>query len=351
MVHFSGICLRKLAGVIVAGGLLAGCQAMGGGETRVENDPQGVAALASEPLSTQAWQFGNHAGVMIATPHYRVYTTIGDPIYQRLLAKLLEANFARSTLLNPQSRVSGPLDCYVFATRGQWETYTRVHAGGNAAVYLQIAAGGYCQEGVFAGYDIGREPTLSVVAHEAWHQYAHFAFKDRLPAWLDEGLATQNEAIDWQGTLPVFRPELNYRRFLALKAAMRENRLWKLSDLASTHAGRVIKLSQRQVDAYYAQVWSFVRFLESSPRYRQGLQRLLADANDGRLVQSLKGMGVSRIEIERFSENWNTVAGPTYLRKYICDDVEMLQREYEAWAREFVSTWPPRVKKPEVRSQ
>src|SRR5207237_472507 len=134
-------------------------------------------------------------------------------------------------------------------------------------------------------------------------------FKDRLPAWLDEGLATQNEAIEWTGTTPEFRPELNQTRYDALKEAIRGKRMWKLSDLVTTHAGRVIRLPQKQVDAYYGQVWALVLFFENRPQYRQGLGRLLRDASNGDLTKSLAGSGVSQGEIEKFTEKWNTVAG------------------------------------------
>jgi hypothetical protein len=334
---------RALAAATLAFAL-AGLTSCGSMDPHYAGDAKALAELAKEPLPTAAWTFGGHPGVVVSTPHYRIYSTIDDPVYQRLLAKILEAAYARGTIANPQARVAGPLNCYVFASRNQWESYTRLRAGSNAPIYLQISAGGYCQEGVFAGYDIGsREQTLSVISHEAWHQYSWFAFKDRLPSWLEEGLATQNEAIEWQGTTPHFKPEQNWRRYMALKDAIREKRQWKIADLTATHAGRVIKMQQKYVDAYYAQLWSLVLFLKNSPKYQQGLQRLLADANDGKLTQCLAGTGVTKREIDNFTERWNTVAGPVYLKKYISADVNQLQAEYEAWCKEFTESWPPHI--------
>jgi hypothetical protein len=334
--------VRALGILFVAGAALAfaGCQSAA---TTYTGDAKALAELSREPLATEPWTFGNHAGVIITTPHYRIYTTIEDPLYRRLLAKILEAAYTRGTLANPQARVTGPLECYVFASRPQWEAYTRVRAGSNAPIYLQISAGGYCQEGVFAGYDIGRDSTLSVISHEAWHQYSWFAFKDRLPSWLEEGLATQNEAIDWDGTTPRFKPEMNHRRYEAVKAAMRETRLWKISELTSTHAGRVIKQQQKHIDAYYAQLWSLVLFLKNSRQYQQGLQRMMTDANEGRLTQALAGTGVTKREIDNFTERWNTVAGPVYLRKYIASDVNKLQQDYEAWLKDFTAGPIPKI--------
>ena len=332
-------CTLLAAGLLI-GAALPGCQTASG-----SGDALALVDLSGQPLATEPWAFGQHAGVIIHTPHYRIYTTIQDGLYQRLLARVVEGAWARATTINPQGRPAGPLDCYVFANRSQWETYTRVRTGSNAPVYLQISAGGYCQEGVFAGYDIGREQTLSVIAHEAWHQYSWFTFKDRLPSWLEEGLATQNEAIDWQGVTPVFKPAENVRRFAALKSAAKEDRLWKLQDLVTTHAGRVIKLPQRQIDAYYAQLWSFVLFLQNTPRYRPGLTRLLSDASLGKLVANLAGTGVTPSEIANYTEHWNAVAGPVYLEKYINPDMPALEQEYSAWVKAFTASYSPRIPK------
>ena len=131
-----------------------------------------------------------------------------------------------------------PLECYVFDTRGQWETYTRQRRARAARCIWRSARAATVGRGVFAGYNIGRDRTLSVVAHEAWHQYSWFAFKSRLPSWLEEGLATQNEAIVWDGGQPTFLPEKNLPRLAALRQAVRAGTLFKLADLVSTHAGR-----------------------------------------------------------------------------------------------------------------
>lgn len=329
---------------LAALGLAGGCSA-----THSLANARALQAMAQAPLAAERWTFGDQSGSMIRTEHFRLFTTVQDSVYQHLLARVLEASHARMALLNPNTqatRLPRQYDCYVFSTRGQWESYTRARAGSNAPIYLQISAGGYCQEGVFAGYDIGREQTLSVVSHEAWHQYSWFAFKDRLPSWLEEGLATQNEAIEWQsdgeGKLqPVFRPELNWRRFSTLQHAVRNDRLWKLSELLSTHAGQVIKMPQGRIDTYYAQLWSLVLFLEQSPAYRPRLQSLLADASAGKLAQALAGTGVTQRQIDNFTERWNTVAGPVYTQKYFNQDIGALEREYAAWAKEFTRSWPP----------
>jgi hypothetical protein len=292
--------------------------------------------LAREPLPGEAWTFGDRPGRVIHTPHYAIYTTIENSAYQHLLARVLESTYSRMSAMMPEHQASKRFDCYVFASRGQWEAYTRARAGSNAPIYLQIASGGYSQEGVFAGYDIGLDQTLSVVAHEAWHQFSWLTFKDRLPAWLEEGMAAQNEAFEWHGADPVFNPEKNYRRATALRQAVRAGSMWQLPSLLSTHAGQVIKQPQPRIDAYYAQLWSLVQFLRESPEYGPKLKTLLADAGAGKLAESLKETSVTQREIDAFTEHWNAVAGPVYLRKYIQQDLEKLEGEYLAWVRNYL---------------
>ncbi len=319
--------------------LVGGCSQAPSASTQVA----ALATISAEPLATESWQFGQIGGVQIHTPHYRVFTTVRDPLYQRLIARVLESAYARFKMLNPHTDVPGPLDCYVFGDRSQWELFTKMRAGQNSSIYLQISAGGYCQNGVFAGYDIGREQTLAVIAHEAWHQYSWFALRDRLPSWLEEGIATQSENIEWDGTQPLFVPARNYRRFLALKYAVRENRLWKLSDLMTTHAGRAIRRGQKSVDAYYAQVWSLALFLENNPRYRTGLVRMLGDARDGRLSLAMIGTGVSRAEVVAYTERWNYYAGPVYMKKYINADLAQFEEEYIQFVQQLTDHWPPKI--------
>jgi hypothetical protein len=300
------------------------------------------AELAALPLTLEprvrkidSWPAAGRQGRQITTDHYRIRTTIDDPISQHLFVRIVEAAYDRNTALAPFP-ADRQLDCYVFAAREQWESFTRAQGGSNAPVYLQIASGGYCHDGVFAGYDIGLRQTLSVIAHETWHQYSWFAFKNRLPSWLEEGMATQNEAFVWINGRPDFQPAENTARMISLRQANRTNNLWKLTDLVSTHAGRVISKSQAQIDAYYAQLWSFTLFLRQSPLYAPRLANLLADARNGKLVNALAGTSVSQREIDNFTEHWNTVAGPLYLRKYIAPDLDALEIEYLDWMRRFI---------------
>ena len=141
-------------------GLVAGCAAMLLGLAACNQggpaaDRLTMDALTAEPLKTQPWKFGDNTGLIIYSAHYRVYTTVRDSLYQHLLMRVLEASYARAQMLNAGQQVTPPggfFDCFVFGDRPQWELYTKLKTGVNSGTYLQISAGGYCQEGVFAGY-------------------------------------------------------------------------------------------------------------------------------------------------------------------------------------------------------
>jgi len=316
----------------------------------IADDKAAADAMAAEHLTTQPWHLAgtDTPGLAIFSDHYKICTTIRDPLYQHLLARVLEAAYARSQVLNAGTPVTPPggvFECYVFGDRPQWELYTRLRMGPNAATYLQISAGGYAQQGVFAGYDISRDRTLSVIAHEAWHQYAYFAFKDRIPAWLDEGIATQNEHIDIDpttGAVLGFSPEKNYARYQAVMAAMREQRLWKLPDLMATHAGKVVGMSQKYVDAYYGQLWALVLFMEHSDEYRPRLIAALKAAREGKLSAALAAT-VRPEEMAAASERWNAAAGG-YMGALIEPDMARLEGKYRAFLEEISGGWPLKIR-------
>jgi hypothetical protein len=160
-------------------------------------------------------------------------------------------------------------------------------------------------------------------------------------------MATQNEAIDWEGTTPVFRPEQNIQRFRALRDAIVENRLWTLQELIRTHAGQAIKKQARDTDAYYAQVWSFVLFLKQSPTYRPKLLDMIRRAHDGHLHEALDSAHLSGNDFARSTERWNTAAGPAYVSAYLTGDLPGLEKEYLKFIHELTAGWPPKSRNSE----
>jgi len=330
------ILLPILAGIA----LLGGCYDQGLGPK-----PPSYAAisyLAQQPLDTVPWEYAGTPGVRITTNHYHVYTTVSDPIYQRLMALTLEAAYDQAKKWVPGAVVAQRMECYVFAQRGTWETYTKQYTGEYAATYLRITAGGYSHRGVFAGFDIGRELTLGMMAHEAWHQFSWLALKDRLPSAYEEALATQFEAITWTGTNPRFESLQNYRRWQQLQKAARANKLWELSRILPTHPGQVITNEAKSVDGYYAQIWALGLWLQE-PAQLPALQNMLEDARIGKLTRHLRGSGISQLEIDAYSENWNAAAGLRYTSAYFRGDIGTQEASYRNFTLRVAKDFPPQV--------
>ncbi len=306
--------------------------------------PPGLNSADRQQLRTLApvakpWPGGPADGRLIQTAHYRIYTTIDSAVQQQLLARVLEADYARFIRLVPQAAPKLPMIGYVFRNRRQWAQYTRKVTGNMAPIYLHIEAGGYERNGVFAAYRSTVPEILSVVAHEAWHQFSFLALKDHLPAWLDEGLATQCEAMQWHHGQPRFTPWLNTVRWAMLRQAVDHHTLLPLSVLAGTQAGSVVFHNPTYIQAYYAEVWSFMLFLEHS-RYRPKLLDLLTMARDGQLDTLLAGSGLSSADEQHLTLRWNRIAGEIYLRHFFGNRPK-LKRRYVAFIDHLVQSWPP----------
>ena len=295
--------------------------------------------LRALPTVAAPWPGGPAGGSIIQTQHYRIYTTIDNPLQQRLMARVLEADFARFIRLLPGAKPKLPMVGYVFRNRTQWARYTRQTTGLQAHIYLHIEAGGYEREGIFAAYRSNLAEVLSVIAHEAWHQFSFLALKDHLPAWLDEGLATQCEAMRWRHGYPSFTPWLNAPRWEMLRQAMERRQLLPLRDLAGTQAGSVVMHHAAYIRAYYAEVWSFMLFLEHS-RYRPELLKLLTMAEKGQLNSLLARSGLTKADTQDLTLRWNRVAGELYLRHFFTCHPG-LQRQYVIFIDRLVQSWPP----------
>lgn len=295
--------------------------------------------LRALPAVASAWPGGPAGGRIIQTRHYRLYTTIDNPLQQRLMARVLEADFARFIRLVPGAKPKLPMVGYVFRNRSQWSHYTRQTTGSQAAIYLRIKAGGYERSGVFAAYRSNVAEVLSVLAHEAWHQFSLLALKDHLPAWLDEGLATQCEAMRWRHGYPIFTPWLNAPRWEMLRTAIQGRQLLPLREFARTQAGSVVMHHAAYIRAYYAEVWSLMLFLEHS-RYRPELLELLTMAKKGKLTNLLSRSGLTKADEQNLTLRWNHIAGEIYLHHFFTCHPGLKQR-YVNFIDHLVKSWPP----------
>jgi hypothetical protein len=317
--------IARLLSCLLALFALAGC-----GSSNLADPPEGPELLA--PVKTEASSFGNTKSTRVNTPHYRMDTTIENEELVDRLAQVMEGALSQYRKLAPDVPLSSePLQCYVFANRNQWAQFTEHETGADAKVYLRINRGGYSVRDWYVSYYIGERETISVASHEGFHQYVGRNFKRRPPPFVEEGLATLFEFVDWDKDLPRWRIATNPNRLAALERALKQGNTMPLGELCAMHAGQVVSKQLWKVEMFYAQAWGFARFLMDGEngRYRPALQRMLTDlANDRALIPNA-GPGPGGL--------WNPATARPLLEKYLDKNIEEIDREYQAFLRKIVA--------------
>lgn len=300
-----------------------------------------LAAAVHTPgvISTDPWTFGSTDGHTIRTEHYRVFTTESSPILRERITDFLERALAhyRTAAVDDAPLPAPPLrlDTYLMDNRAQWRTLTKRLLRDKADNALAIGRGGYATRGIGAYYDIGLYDTLAVAAHEGWHQYTQRTFRQPLPTWLEEGMATFMEGHRWSNGAVDLSPWANVERFDTLRHLHADGRLVTLAELINTSPMELVSGEQVTLLGYYAQCWALVHFLESGDdgRYRPGLVRLLRDAAEGDLGRKLRTLGVPTIRANRAILSRR---GPALLRAYVLLPVDMTMDDLEARYGDFV---------------
>jgi len=245
--------------------------------------------LSGIPVSEEPWTFGSAAGRVLSTPSYRVFTTVEPGFVSDRLPAFVEHALARyrtafASLLPPPH----PLDTYILANRPQWSRAAAQMLGQSGTPYQQIIRGGITVNGRSILYDIGPRDTFSLVAHEGWHQYTQSTFREPLPIWLEEGIATVMEGFRWSAggaPAPEFLPWCNLERFDHLRDAAMRGTLLPLDQVLAGSPATALEGGSDPALTYYAQVWALTLFLMEGDggRYRAALADLVADAQHRRV--------------------------------------------------------------------
>ena len=282
--------------------------------------------------SVQIWPNRFGPGLRLETRHYRILTTLSDPFFLSRLPNFVEAvhrsyNEQLPVAVSPETRST----LYLFATRSQWEAFTRRFAGRQARLFLKIQEGAYCLNGRCVVYDIGPERTLSAIGHEGWHQFTSRHFKYRLPSWLDEGIAMQFEnpaTLDGQLS---FHPCDNHFRLHSLERVVKNRHHLPLVDLLTVSPGEVMALdSDDSVTAFYSQSYALVRFLQEADNGRY-LARYRAMLDGGLLGTWPLSKKCRRIAADRNrarTVRWNSQVGRQIFTHYVHPDPQGLESEY-----------------------
>lgn len=341
--YANGWCDRLLpaAALLMTFSMLAGCAH----ELRTDSSSSGVALgeLGPQPvrptpgvLSTEPWSFGGIPGNVIRTEHFRIYTTETDPVLRDRLTHFLEHALAhyRSALVH-LPRPPQRLDTYLMDNRPQWLAVTKRLMGAQSEQLSMIQRGGFASRGIGVYYDLGLYDTLAIASHEGWHQYTQRTFRDSLPVWAEEGLATFMEGHRWAGTTPVFSPWSNIERFEQLRRASAEGRLMTFEQLLDGKPQSFLGHADDSMLTYYAQLWALIHFLneDEGERSSVALRAMLTDAASGRLRQVLAAaLG------PRAGSSSGVRSGPMVYAAYFGDDLESASDRYEAFLARVVET-------------
>jgi hypothetical protein len=284
-------------------------------------------------VSAERWVYDGVAGRTIHTPHYAIHTTITEDRVVGEMSQVMEGAFGEYQKMAPGVPVSDkPMECFVFATRPEWERFTRQHTGVFAETYLKINRGGYAVRDWYVAYYLGNQSTYSVSSHEGWHQFCGRNFKERLPPFLEEGIACLFEGVSLAGPhgLPQWNFSINLNRAVRLREVLQERRMIPLERLVTLHAGQVV--ASEGVDAFYAEDWAFARFMweGAGGKYRPVLQKLIGDAAAGKMEGGEMG--------------WRPEEGKVIIEHYFGMPLGEIEKEYMAFVskvafEQFSAQW------------
>lgn len=342
--------LVSVAIVLVLG--LAGCARTNSPRVlptdRAESGPAPVTALErlqNERLpalrSVEPWVNDFGPGLRLATDHYEIFSTVQQPLILRMIPGFVESAYRgyNDQLAQPIETAS-KFTIYLFADRQQWEDFTQAFAGEQASLFCKIKTGAYYLNGACVVYDIGPKRTLAAVGHEGWHQFNSRLFKYRLPSWLDEGVAMLFEASVCEQGLFRFDPAMNVQRLGALKETLAKSQQIPLHELITTSPGEVLATDQAEaVMAFYSQSYALVRFLREAG-YGKRLNSYHRLLHDGLLgywpLDESAGATAENRNLPR-TIPWNRAVGRQLFDRYVGNDVEQLDREYQAFCHRIVS--------------
>ncbi|MCX5691715.1 MAG: hypothetical protein NTV94_18310 [Planctomycetota bacterium] len=291
-------------------------------------------------LQTEPWTLDAAAGKILHTPQYRLYTTSTKAFLLDNLPAFVEtaaAHYRSSLGTLPPPR--GSMEIYLLDTRPQWEQMTQRFMGDQADTYLRIQRGGFSYDGRAILYDIGRRDTFTITAHEGWHVYTQSTFKNSLPVWLEEGLATYMEGFRWDPNAadrPTFLPWANFERFDQLRWAVRSDKLMPLDLLTKSTPQELIARDSNAALHYYAQVWALVHFLNEGEQgaYRGALRAMVSDAATGQLVPRIR-----RELGDRAASSYSyRRRGADLIKLYTGKTAAELDPQYAAFMQQIVKT-------------
>ncbi len=297
-------------------------------------------------VQRRAWSYAGFDGEAIFTENYEIYTTARREDFVDQLPVFFEAALDHYTsFFGELPRPNQPLETYLFQDRRQWQVKTQEVLPNQANIFNTLGRGGFATRGVAVLYYIDHprsrssRDTYAIAAHEGWHQYTQSTFRQSLPIWLEEGIATYMEGFRLRPDGSVqFRPWANNERRMALYEAVRTDRLIPLAELLHRSPQDFLERGKNRLLIYYAQVWALSRFMMEygEGRYQEPLREVLQDAAHGRLGQRLRNSTVISGGNRRGAATLMR-SGPWVLLEYFNRDLEAFEDAYFSYIRTITS--------------
>ncbi|MFH1021864.1 MAG: DUF1570 domain-containing protein [Planctomycetota bacterium] len=214
--------------------------------------PKDWKALNDEKTAAFRKEFPN--GAVIETRHYVVLATANRKITEELATKMDKIFEAYDKMFKFEEKI--PYKCIIRFWKDRNEFLSHGAPGWAAAYYSPGTK-------ELVGFDTKSSPatshmdSISTLFHEGWHQFFDF-YIPNAPRWFDEGFAEIFSPTQVVGDR--ISERFNSMRSQSVKIALREGRLFKLRDFI--RMGRS-EFYGANIDAAYAQAWSFVYYLLS----------------------------------------------------------------------------------------
>ncbi len=285
-------------------------------------------------FTTEDWTFHGATGSELTSEHYVIYTTCKRKPFVRALPGFLESCYeAYAELLPAETMTAAPLPTYLFQRRGQWEQFTREFSPGRAKTYMRIRRGGYSERGVTVSHYSTQRSSLSILAHEGLHQFLSATGRDRIPAWINEGLACYFESFDLVNGRPAFDPRNNTLRTPSMRKALATESLIPLRHVLATNAGLAVHEKSQHVYSYYAQEWSLIVFLLHSPMtnpYYAGFRQLLDELG----TEAMKRKTNAYLATDT---DGALSRGEAVFEAYITDDLARFESDYRKFLHKLLN--------------
>jgi hypothetical protein len=218
----------------------------------------------------------------VTTKHYVIHTNIAAELADDLARRMdaMHEEYSRRMKDFAPPKDAPKLPAYLFAKHAEYREFTgTTHTGG---VFV-----GFGEKSFLAAHleILGRDELRRTLQHEGFHQFAYAAIGEKLPLWMNEGIAELfNDAI-WNGRTFLVG-QVWPRRLRRLQHDIEKRQLIPFKDFTTVTSEQwhaTVKDNPEKATTYYNQAWAMVYFLGESGRahYRKRLIDFLKKIDTG----------------------------------------------------------------------